>query len=62
MTVRIVSLRDDAAGDGRVGGTVEERLALVGELSRRSWKLTGLPLPSYDRASMPVRLTRLAEQ
>lgn len=62
MTVRIVPLRGDEAGDARVGGTVDERLALVTELSRRAWELTGRPLPSYTRASMPVRITTLAEQ
>jgi hypothetical protein len=38
MTVRIVPLRSDEASDGRVGGTVAERLALVGELSRQKFK------------------------
>jgi hypothetical protein len=62
MTVRIVPLRSDEAGDARVGGTVAERVALVGELSRRMWALTGQPLPSYTRATMPVKLSTLAEQ
>ena len=62
MTARIVPLRSDEAGDARVGGTVAERVALVGELSRRMWALTGQPLPSYTRATMPVKLSTLAEQ
>lgn len=62
MTVRIVPLRSAEAGDGRVGGTIAERLAQVHELSRRSWGLTGRPLPSYTRALMPFRLTTLAQQ
>lgn len=62
MTVRIVPLQSDEAGDARVGGTVAERLALVGELSRRMWRLTKQPLPSYRRQTMPVRVTTLADQ
>lgn len=62
MTVRIVPLRSSEAGDARVGGTVDERLALLTELSRRAWELTGLPHPSYTRATMPVRVIPLAEQ
>jgi hypothetical protein len=62
MTARIVPLRSDEAGDARVGGTVEERLALVEELSRRAWELSGQPLPHYTRQTMPVRLGRLVDQ
>lgn len=62
MTARIVPLRSDEAGDARVGGTVAERLALVGELSRRMWLLTKQPLPTYTRQTMPVRLSTLREQ
>lgn len=62
MTARVVPLRSDAAGDGRVGGTVAERLALVSELSQRAWLLTKRPLPSYTRQTMPVKLSTLAEQ
>ena len=62
MTARIVPLRSDEASDARVEGTAAERLALLAELSRRMWDLTKRPLPSYTRASMPVRLSTLAEQ
>ena len=62
MTVRIVPLRSNEAGDGRVGGTAGERMALVGELSRRAWALTKQPVPSYTRQTMPVRLISLTEQ
>lgn len=62
MTVRIVPLDSPEAGDARVGGTAAERLALVAELSRRAWALTGRPLPSYTRRTMPVKLTTLADQ
>lgn len=62
MTVRIVPLRSNEAADGRVGGTADERLALVTELSRRAWESSGRPFPSYTRATIPVRVTTLAEQ
>jgi hypothetical protein len=62
MTVRIVPLHSEAAGDGRVGGTAEERLALLAELSHRAWLLTGRPFPEYTRATMPVRIIKLNEQ
>jgi hypothetical protein len=62
MTARVVPLRSDEAGDARVGGTAEERLALLAELSRRMWALTQRPLPSYTRSTMPVKLSTLSEQ
>lgn len=62
MWARVVPLRSAEAGDARVGGTMDERLALVTELSRRAWELTGRPFPSYTRATMPVRVTTLADQ
>lgn len=62
MTGRVVPLASDAAGDARVGGTIEERLALVAVLSRRAWALSQRPLPTYTRQTMPVRLTSLNEQ
>jgi hypothetical protein len=62
MTVRIVPLRSDEAGDGRVGGRAAERLALVSELSRRSWELTKQPIPTYTRQTIPIRLIKLGDK
>jgi hypothetical protein len=62
MTARVVPLRSDEAGDGRVGGTVDARVALVAELSRRAWALGGKPIPVYTRQTMPVKLSRLQDQ
>jgi hypothetical protein len=62
MTGRIVPLGSDEASDARVGGTAGERLALLRELSERMWVLTGRPLPTYTRATMPAKLTTLADQ
>jgi hypothetical protein len=62
MTAHVIPLRSDEAGDARVAGTVDERLALVAELSRRMWAAAGQPFPTYTRQTMPVRLTTLADQ
>jgi hypothetical protein len=62
MTVRIVSLHSREAGDARVGGPIEERLALVAELSNRSWALTRKTTPRYTRKTIPFRVTTLGEQ
>jgi hypothetical protein len=62
MTARVVALDSAEAGDARVGGTIAERLALVGELSRRMWALSRRPEPTYTRQTMPVKVTTLAEQ
>ena len=62
MPVRIVPLRSAEAADSYVEGTIDERLALVAILSRRAWAATGRPYPSYTRATIPVVITRLAEQ
>jgi hypothetical protein len=62
MTVRIVPLSSDAAGDPRMGGTVDERVAAVAELTDQAWILAGPAFPSYTRATMPVAITTLAEQ
>jgi hypothetical protein len=44
-----------------MGGTIAERLAAVEELTRQAWALAGLPMPTYDRAHMPVRIIPLHE-
>jgi hypothetical protein len=62
IPVRIVPLASDEAGDAYVEGTIDERLALVARLSRRAWAATGRPTPSYTRATIPVVITRLADQ
>ena len=62
MTVRIVPLHSQEAGDARVAGSVSERLVLLAELSQRNWTLTGKTTPPYTRKVIPFRLTTLAEQ
>lgn len=61
MTIRIVPLASAEAGDPRMGGSLEDRLAAVAELSAEGWRLSGRPLPSYHRISIPVVLTTLQD-
>lgn len=59
MTARVVSLDSAEAGDGRVGGTIAERIAVVSTLSAELWNRTGQPLPVYTRSTLPIVITRL---
>ncbi|MCC6319003.1 MAG: hypothetical protein IT361_15090 [Gemmatimonadaceae bacterium] len=61
MTVRITSLGSEDAGDPRMGGSVDERVAAVGVLTLEAWRLSGRQLPSYTRNAMPVVLATLRE-
>ena len=62
MTVRVVPLTSRDAGDPRMGGTVNERVAAVAVLTAAAWAASGKPLPTYTRAMIPVAVTTLAEQ
>ena len=59
MPVRVRRLQDPDSGDLSAVLDASQRVALVWELSRRMWALTGRPVPQYHRASVPVRITRL---
>jgi len=61
MTGRVVPLSSAEAGDPRMGGTVEERVAAVARLTAEAWALSGRPLPSYTRETMPVVLATLQD-
>jgi hypothetical protein len=61
MTARVVPLASPEAGDPRMGGTVDERVAAVAALSAEAWRLAGRPLPTYARATMPVVCATLAD-
>jgi len=61
VQVRIVPLRSVEAGESRVAGSVAERVALVADLSRQAWALTGRPIPTYTRKTMPVRVVSLRD-
>ena len=62
MTVRRVPQGSPEAGDARVEGAIDDRLALVGVLSLSAWANSGRPLPVYRRADMPIRRTTLLAQ
>jgi len=58
--VRILPLGEEPPDDLSPSTTPEQRIALVWELSARMRELTGPPLPSYTRATIPVRVIRQA--
>ena len=39
-----------------------ERMALVGELTRAAWAMTGRPWPDLPRSEWPVRIIRLEDK
>jgi hypothetical protein len=53
ISIRVSGLRDRPIAS-TTDTTPEQRLALVEELTRESWLLTGRSLPSYRRGEMPV--------
>ena len=57
---RVYPLGEEPGDDLSAVSTPEERLAMVVELSRRMWTLTGRPVPSYARSAMPGRVIRPA--
>jgi hypothetical protein len=61
MTARVVPLASDEAGDPRTGGTAEQRLRAVEELTLEAWRLSGRPLPTYTRDTMPIVVATLRE-
>ena len=61
MTARIVPLTSDEAGDSRMGGTPDQRVAAVAELTAEAWRLAGRAFPTYTRQTMPVVLATLED-
>jgi len=59
ISARVVALGSAEAGDARMGGTVDERVAAVTVLTLEAWRLSGRPWPSYTRETMPVVIRRL---
>jgi hypothetical protein len=55
---RVYRLGEEPGDDLSAISTAEERLAMLMELSRRMWSLTGQPVPAYSRARIPVRVIR----
>ena len=61
LTARVVPLTSPEAGDPRMGGTLEERVAAVAVLTAEGWRLSGRPLPTYTRATIPVVVSTLQD-
>jgi len=59
MTVRQVPQGSREAGDAIVGGSINDRLALVSVLSLSAWANSGRSLPAYHRQDIPVHRTTL---
>lgn len=57
-TLTITSLADSRPP---VPPTPLERLALLTQLSRDAWLLSGKPIPSYARSEMPGRVIRASD-
>ena len=55
---RVLRLTDRQVDDLSESTTAEERIAMVAVLSERMWEITGHPLPTYSRSTMPVRIVR----
>lgn len=56
--IRAFALGAEPLVDERDASTPDERLALVGTLTREQWELAGLGYPEYDRAHMPGQVHR----
>ena len=52
------ALNDDPSDDLSAETTPVERIAMMWTLAESAWKVAGLPLPTYDRGSIPARLFR----
>jgi hypothetical protein len=50
----VYRLGDEPGDDQSRQNTAEERLAMMWDLAREAWSLTGRPLPDYPRGATPV--------
>lgn len=57
MQVRKTTLQDRSGENGLWGPTTpEQRIAMVGTITRTAWDLARRPWPAYTRQTMPVRV------
>ncbi len=59
MTYRIVRLESSEASGAPKPGSQAEGSRMMAELSIAAWQASGRPLPTYTRATIPVRFTTL---
>lgn len=62
LTYRVVPLQSAEAGSAPAAVTLGQRLEMIRELSRMAWSSAHRTPPAYTRATMPIRLSTLAEQ
>ena len=53
-----LGLGDESSDDLSTVTTPVERIAMMWVLAESAWRLTGVPLPTYDRRNLPARLFR----
>lgn len=56
--IRKVRLGEEELVDPRDTSTVDERVALVRQLTREQWALARLEIPTYSRSETPGRVIR----
>jgi hypothetical protein len=56
--VRVLRLGEEELSDPRDTSTVDERVALVWQLTQEQWALAGRAIPDYARADAPGRVIR----
>ena len=62
MSYRVVRLDSAEANRSPAGSSDVERSEMMMPLAIAAWVGSGRTLPSYTRATMPIRLTTLAQQ
>jgi hypothetical protein len=62
LQARIFPLGHEPAEDLSDTTTPSERLAMVWDLSREAWALTGLPVPNYERHQIPITMVALSSR
>ncbi|MBX7195442.1 MAG: hypothetical protein K1X94_25525 [Sandaracinaceae bacterium] len=60
LPIRKLRLGEEELVDPRDASTVDERVALVRQLTREAWATAGLEIPSYARGETPGRVIRPA--
>jgi hypothetical protein len=56
--IRKIALEEEGAIDPLDASTIDERVALVWQLTREAWSLQGREIPSYPRHEAPGLLVR----
>jgi len=61
VAVRQFRLGEEPVWDARAALSVDERLALVLELTLEQWRLSGMPMPDFEWKDAPGGLRRLTD-